>query len=91
VAISILAQIIAERTAGHAAPPAPAPALTVTAVTAAPDEPPLTATATDPVCGMEVVAADASIHLDVGGERFFFCCEGCRATFAAERVGHAGA
>jgi xanthine dehydrogenase accessory factor len=92
VAISILAQIIAERTAGHAAPPAPAPALTVTKVPAAPDDPPLTAiaTATDPVCGMEVVAADASIHLDVGGERFFFCCEGCRATFAAERVGHAG-
>jgi xanthine dehydrogenase accessory factor len=75
IAVSILAQMIAERTAGHTAPaPAPAPA-----------------TATDPVCGMEVVAADTSIHLDADGERFFFCCDGCRATFAAQRVGHAGA
>jgi xanthine dehydrogenase accessory factor len=94
VAISILAQIIAERTAGHAAAaPAPAPpaALTVTNVSAGRDDARLTASATDPVCGMEVVASDASIHLDAGGERFWFCCEGCRSTFAAERVGHAGA
>jgi xanthine dehydrogenase accessory factor len=38
---------------------------------------------------MEVVATEASIHLDVDGERFWFCCEGCRSTFAADRVGHA--
>jgi xanthine dehydrogenase accessory factor len=94
VAISILAQIIAERTAGHAAAalaPAPPAALTVTNVPAGRDDPPLTASATDPVCGMEVVASDASIHLDVGGERFWFCCAGCRSAFAAERMGHAGA
>jgi len=106
VAVSILAQIVAERTAGHAAsdarraeaapappppatghpvsPPAPTSPLAVTRVG------PL-ATAIDPVCGMEVVASDATLHLDVDGERHWFCCAGCRATFAADRVGHGGA
>jgi len=94
IAVSILAQIVAERTAGHAAPaprptaheaspPAPAAPLAITRVG------PL-ATAIDPVCGMEVVAGDATLHLDVDGERHWFCCAGCRATFAADRVGHAG-
>jgi len=92
VAVSILAQIVAERTAGHAASdagcsevaaPAPPSPLAVTRVG------PL-ATAIDPVCGMEVVADEATLHLDVDGERHWFCCAGCRATFAADRVGHAG-
>jgi xanthine dehydrogenase accessory factor len=85
IAISILAQIIAERTAGprnRPADPGLAPLL-VTQVTS-----PATATATDPVCGMEVVAAEATVHLDAGGERVYFCCEGCRATYAADPVRH---
>ena len=100
VAVSILAQIIAARTAAHAAPAvaaaaaqapgpadarahadAPAPGRAVAAA-----EP-----AVDPVCGMEVVAGGATVHLDVDGERHWFCCEGCRATFAAGRAGHGGA
>jgi xanthine dehydrogenase accessory factor len=40
------------------------------------------ATAIDPVCGMEVLAVEATVHLDVGGERVYFCCEGCRARHA---------
>jgi xanthine dehydrogenase accessory factor len=40
------------------------------------------ATAIDPVCGMEVLVSDATVHLDVGGERVYFCCEGCRARHA---------
>jgi xanthine dehydrogenase accessory factor len=45
------------------------------------------ATATDPVCGMEVVAAEATVHLDDdGGGRVYFCCEGCRSTYAADPV-----
>jgi xanthine dehydrogenase accessory factor len=91
IAISILAEVIAERTA-HPVPPvrpaaepaAPA-ALAVTQVT------PAAATAVDPVCGMEVAATEATVHLDVGGERVYFCCEGCRSTYAADRVPHAGA
>ena len=73
IAVSILAEIVAERTAGEAGH-------------AAPRAEPAPETAVDPVCGMEVVASDASIHLDAGGERFYFCCEGCRATYA-ERQG----
>jgi xanthine dehydrogenase accessory factor len=42
------------------------------------------ATAIDPVCGMEVAVGEATIHLDAGGERHYFCCEGCRATYAAQ-------
>jgi xanthine dehydrogenase accessory factor len=40
------------------------------------------ATAIDPVCGMEVLISDATVHLEVGGERVYFCCEGCRARHA---------
>ncbi|MEZ0292189.1 MAG: XdhC family protein [Solirubrobacteraceae bacterium] len=70
VAISILAELVAERTA-HPPETPPAPALAV---------------AIDPVCGMEVAVSDASVHLDLGGERFYFCCEGCRERFAAEHA-----
>ena len=89
VAVSILAQIVAERTAGHAAPDAGTAAAAPPSPLAVTRVGPL-ATAIDPVCGMEVVAADATLHLDVDGERHWFCCAGCRATFAADRVGHAG-
>ena len=61
IAISILAQIIAERTA--------APHVVVSAV--------------DPVCGMEVVVSDATPYVESGGERVYFCCDGCRSTYAA--------
>jgi xanthine dehydrogenase accessory factor len=40
-------------------------------------------TAIDPVCGMEVAVGDTTIHLDAGAERVYFCCDGCRATYAA--------
>jgi xanthine dehydrogenase accessory factor len=63
IAISILAEIVAERTS-H--PPVAAEA------------------AVDPVCGMEVAVSDATPYLDnAGGERVYFCCEGCRTTYAA--------
>jgi xanthine dehydrogenase accessory factor len=66
IAISILAQMVAERTT-HA--PAEAPA-----------------TAVDPVCGMQVIASESTPNLCIGGERIYFCCEGCRSTYAAEHV-----
>jgi xanthine dehydrogenase accessory factor len=93
IAVSILAQIVAERTM-HPTTAEPAPP---TAAASSPAKLPVTrvapvaaATATDPVCGMEVVATDATVHLDVDGERVYFCCEGCRATYATERIGGAG-
>ena len=64
IAISILAQLIASRTA-HA---------------------PEVETAVDPVCGMQVLASEQTVHLDADGERFYFCCEGCKATYAAART-----
>lgn len=76
VAIAILAEFVAQR-AGASSPPAVAVA------------PP--ATAIDPICGMEVVATDASLHLDVDGERVYFCREGCRATYVEEHRADVGA
>jgi xanthine dehydrogenase accessory factor len=61
IAISILAQLIAQRT--------------VTPEAA------VVETATDPICGMEVLAADATVHLDTGEGRVYFCCEGCRSAY----------
>jgi|SoimicmetaTmtHAB_FD_contig_61_1862700_length_2406_multi_2_in_0_out_0_3 xanthine dehydrogenase accessory factor len=40
--------------------------------------------AMDPVCGMEVALSPASIQLERDGDRFYFCSEGCRDSFAAE-------
>ena len=40
----------------------------------------------DPVCGMEVALSPASIQLERDGERYYFCSEGCRDSFAAEGV-----
>lgn len=61
IAISILAELIAQRTA----PPAVAPV----------------ETATDPICGMEVLASDQTVHLDTADGRVYFCCEGCRSAY----------
>jgi xanthine dehydrogenase accessory factor len=70
IAIAILAQLVAER---HAHP-VPASPVIVRA-----------ATATDPMCGMEVAVTDATPHLDAPGGRVYFCCTGCRDKYA-ERV-----
>jgi xanthine dehydrogenase accessory factor len=43
-------------------------------------------TAIDPICGMTVAASEASIHLDIDGERVYFCSEGCRATYIERNV-----
>jgi xanthine dehydrogenase accessory factor len=56
IAISILAQVIASRTAQ-----------------------PHAVTAVDPICGMEVVVSDFTPSF----EGVYFCCEGCRAKYAA--------
>jgi xanthine dehydrogenase accessory factor len=67
IAISIVAEIVSQRTA----------VLPVKA-----------AVAVDPVCGMEVAIGDETIHLDAGGERVYFCCDGCRSTYAANLASH---
>ena len=74
IAIAILAQLVAE----HHAHPVPASPVAARA-----------ATATDPICGMEVAVTDATPHLDAPGARVYFCCMGCRDKYA-ERVGDVG-
>jgi len=70
IAISILAQMVAERTthAPEAAEPEPV------------------RTAVDPVCGMQVMISESTPQLCVGDGRVYFCCEGCRSTYAAEHA-----
>ena len=72
IAISVLAQLIAERHADPATRPQPS-------------------AAADPVCGMEVVVAAATPHLDVAGERIFFCSVRCRDAYAEQCVDNAAA
>ncbi len=48
------------------------------------------ATATDPVCGMTVLAAETSLHLDHDGRRHYFCGTGCLRAFAAEPARYTG-
>jgi xanthine dehydrogenase accessory factor len=69
IAIAILAELVAEERGKPAeAPAGAAPALATTAV--------------DPVCGMEVAAAETSCHADHHGERVYFCSERCRSMYA---------
>jgi xanthine dehydrogenase accessory factor len=42
------------------------------------------ATAIDPVCGMEVVAAEPSPHSERDGRTVWFCGEGCKRAFEAD-------
>ena len=77
IALSILAQVIAER---RTVPPVEAAAEPDPA--AAPE--PATATAIDPVCGMTVVPGPDTPELD----GHWFCCEGCRASYAAQHAAH---
>ena len=72
VALSILADIVARR---------PRPSARSVGEPAAEPSP---AAAVDPVCGMTVAATDASLHLDRGDRRHYFCGTGCLRAFAAE-------
>jgi xanthine dehydrogenase accessory factor len=79
VAVSILAEIVAERRRPSGRPVeaptvSPAPELTV-----------------DPVCGMSVAAADASLHLDYEGTRYWFCGTGCLRAFGADPASYLSA
>ena len=76
IALSVLAQIVAERRAAErraadrGGPSAAGPAAPARAV--------------DPVCGMTVAAVDASPHAEVDGRTTWFCCAGCREAFLAD-------
>lgn len=84
VALSVLAEIVAERRR-----PSGRPVETEAADVPAPRATP--ATATDPVCGMSVAAVDASLHLDHDGTRYWFCGSGCLRAFAADPTAYLAA
>ncbi len=67
IAVSILAEIISRRSTL----PIPAPNAAQADATVA----------IDPVCGMEVEIATARHVAEFGGQRYFFCCAGCRRSF----------
>ncbi|SEO83803.1 XdhC family protein [Trujillonella endophytica] len=81
IALSVLAEIVAERRAAqrHAAerPGPPEQAAPVRAV--------------DPVCGMTVAAVDATPHAEVDGTTTWFCCAGCRDRFLEDPDRYAAA
>lgn len=68
VALSILAEIVSLRPRMERTPSV-APLAAVTA------------TATDPVCGMSVAMVPASLHSDIDGATWWFCGSGCQAAF----------
>jgi xanthine dehydrogenase accessory factor len=45
--------------------------------------------ATDPVCGMKVPITESTLHLDVAGNRKYFCGTGCRVAYAGRHAGDA--
>jgi xanthine dehydrogenase accessory factor len=86
IALSILAKIIAVRRDGRIDQPGgdrPAVVAGGEAQHAAP-------LAVDPICGMTVAAVASTPSLVHGGETIYFCCEGCKSKFEAQRE-HAGA
>ncbi|MEA2187018.1 MAG: xanthine dehydrogenase accessory factor [Solirubrobacteraceae bacterium] len=70
IALSILARIIQTRRSGDYSPPLSGPAS---------EAPPTFAV--DPICGMTVTAASATLHVEHDGETVYFCCDGCKAKF----------
>ena len=42
--------------------------------------------AKDPICGMQVEKANAPATLMLGGEQYWFCCDGCRDRFAGRKL-----
>jgi xanthine dehydrogenase accessory factor len=97
IALAILAEIVALRRSEAAAAANPAAAgqsamVAASGSEAAPAGGPKAAAvaptkiAIDPICGMGVAVSPASIQLERDGERYYFCSEGCRDSFAARGV-----
>jgi xanthine dehydrogenase accessory factor len=77
VAVSILAEVAAARSARPA--PAASPLLRIgVGVPAAPE------IAVDPVCHMDVVVSPEALQLEHAGRTWYFCAPGCRTAFAAD-------
>jgi xanthine dehydrogenase accessory factor len=80
IALSILAQLVGERSKARNAALRLAEAAGVTPGMVVPQEPG-PASAVDPVCGMSVPAVGSSLHVEYNGITVYFCSPGCRAAF----------
>lgn len=78
IALGVLAELVQVRASTGAQPPQPAP-----------EARPVSAT--DPVCGMIVIAADPTLRLEHEGATIWFCSGGCRARFEKEPERYAAA
>jgi xanthine dehydrogenase accessory factor len=78
VALSILAEIVAQRPRPSGMAQSAPGATAASEPTSAPE------VVTDLVCGMSVVADDTALHLDYAGKRYWFCGTGCLRAFAAD-------
>jgi xanthine dehydrogenase accessory factor len=78
IALSILARIVAVRRGEREAAPERAGVAAAASATAP-------TIAVDPICGMTVAAVADTPSVAHDGETVYFCCEGCRATFEAQR------
>lgn len=87
VALSILAQIVAERPRRHDTGTTPLPHDAVSIKEPSGSTP---ATAVDPVCGMTVAAIPASLQVEHNGETVYFCGSGCVQAFTADPDHYAG-
>jgi xanthine dehydrogenase accessory factor len=86
VALSILAEVVVSRAmAGHRAVASSSAADGPT-----PTDPLTVGVAKDPVCGMDVVMSEQSLHLDHEGVRYWFCGTGCLRAFAADPTAYVG-
>jgi xanthine dehydrogenase accessory factor len=82
IAVAILAELVQLRAAGEiGGTPGGAGAERAAPGTAHPAAP---AEATDPVCGMTVMADDSSYPLVHDGVTYYFCRVGCRRAFEAD-------
>jgi xanthine dehydrogenase accessory factor len=76
IAVSVLAEVIAEH---HAHPSLDAPEARLEVPAAAP-------AAVDPICGMQVAVSPATPQLLCAGEPHYFCGPGCRDAYARQHA-----
>jgi xanthine dehydrogenase accessory factor len=81
IALSILATIVAVRR-GEPAVASERASVPVAASAPSSAAPPI---AVDPICGMTVAAIPGTPSVEVDGETVYFCCEGCKTKFEAQR------
>jgi xanthine dehydrogenase accessory factor len=80
IAVAVLAELVQLRAAGGLTPEA----AETTPVAAAPVEGVVSADAADLVCGMTVRADPSSHPYEHDGITYYFCCAGCRKSFATD-------